>query len=140
MDKSFGIVPLIWRGDHWEALLVHHRAGHWGFPKGHAEGTEQPQITAERELQEETGLLVTHYLPFPPLHEQYTFERDGQPTDKQVTYYLAEVEGIVAPQLEEVGAAEWFTLDDAIARISFPEGQELCQNVVALLATYKRSS
>ena len=124
--------------DHWEALLVHHRAGHWGFPKGRPNGKEEAQIVAERELQEETGLLVTHYLPFPPLHEQYMFERDGQKVDKRVTYYLAEVEGIVTPQPEEVGAAEWFTLDDAVSRISFPEGQELCQNVVTLLGSYRK--
>jgi bis(5'-nucleosidyl)-tetraphosphatase len=138
VEESFGIIPLVWRGNHWEVLLVHHHAGHWAFPKGHPEGGEEPRQSAERELREETGLTVTYYLSFPPLHERYTYERDGQAIDKQVTYFLAEVEGVLTPQPEEVGAAEWFFLADADSRISFPEGQELCQKVVALLATYRK--
>lgn len=57
-EVSYGIVPLRYMEGGWQILLIRHHAGHWTFPKGHADRGESPQQTAERELREETGLAV----------------------------------------------------------------------------------
>ena len=38
-------------------LLIQHQAGHWAFPKGHANPGESPAETARREFAEETGYI-----------------------------------------------------------------------------------
>ena len=60
--------------------------GHWGFPKGHIEGTENEFEAAAREVFEETGLyivfcgtdrVVSHYSPKPGV-------------EKDAVYFLAD--------------------------------------------------
>ncbi|MBS0622236.1 MAG: NUDIX domain-containing protein [Verrucomicrobia bacterium] len=134
MEESFGIIPLVQRGQQWFVLSVLSRkSAYWGFPKGHAEEGEEGMAAAERELQEETGLRVLRYLPFGPLHENYTYEKEGKKIPKRVTYHLAEVEGALSLQVDEVASAEWYPLQQADAYISFPEGQELCRKAALLL-------
>src|SRR3989338_4000040 len=37
-------------------LLLHYEAGHWDFPKGNHEKNEKEEMTAAREIKEETGI------------------------------------------------------------------------------------
>lgn len=56
-DKSFGVIPVFKNdGGEYFFCLVKHRAGHWGFPKGHPDVDESEEETAKRELLEETGI------------------------------------------------------------------------------------
>ena len=74
-EYSYGIIPLKYNDslNGWEVLLVQHQGGYWAFPKGHANSGESHKETAERELQEETGLKVESYLLDEILKENYTF-------------------------------------------------------------------
>ena len=67
-EFSFGIVPLQCVNEQWQVLLVQHQAGHWAFPKGHAEIGEEPKQTAERELLEETGLVAKEWALLLTMH------------------------------------------------------------------------
>ncbi len=132
-ESSYGIVPLRWNDGHWQMLLIQHHAGHWAFPKGHADNGELPQQTAERELQEETGLVVERYLSPDPLTETYIFTFRGQRISKTVYYFLALVKGKVVIQEHEIKASQWLSLSDAHACITFKEGKRVCQEVTELL-------
>ena len=133
VDEAFGIVPLIKQLNEWQMLLVHHKKGHWGLPKGHAEGNEKPQQAAERELMEETNLEVKRYL-FPEIfQEKYQFEEKGQTVFKTVHYFVAEVDGLGEPQLDEVIALKWFSLQDAPLAPTFLESRQLIQKVIQSL-------
>ena len=70
-DSSFGIIPLRRFDDTWQAFIVQQTNTYWSFPKGHAERSETPQETAERELFEETGLVVKNYFPCQSLSATY---------------------------------------------------------------------
>jgi 8-oxo-dGTP pyrophosphatase MutT (NUDIX family) len=133
MEESFGIIPLQRQNNQWRTLLVLHRKGHWGFPKGGAQPGELPHIVAERELQEETGLHIVRFLPLPHLIDHYHFVREGQSIEKQVTYFLAEVEGILVPQESEIVSADWVDVAEAEDRMDFLEGKELCRKLVLML-------
>ncbi len=134
-EESFGIIPLVFRDNMWQVLCVNHVKGHWGFPKGHKDfPEEEDRVAAERELDEETGLKVVHYLPFGPLHEHYTY--DG--IDKRVTFFLAEVTGTLSVQPEEVISAIYLPLDQAEGQMTFPGAQELCHKTRLLLETLNR--
>lgn len=134
-ENSYGIVPLRLHKGHWQVLLVQHHAGHWAFPKGHADNGELPQETAERELQEETGLTVQSYLSPDPLIESYMFTSRGQHISKTVQYFIALVKGEVSIQEHEIKASQWLSVPDAYTSITFKEGKHICIQVSEFLKT-----
>lgn len=132
-EASYGIIPLYNDSGKWQVLLIQLHAGHWGFPKGHAERKEQPQESAARELQEETGLEVQRFLFEQPLIEAYHFFSRGKRIEKTVSYFLAEVHGELKLQTEEVKAAKWVALSEAIEHLTFPASKTICQRAEQLL-------
>jgi bis(5'-nucleosidyl)-tetraphosphatase len=134
-DSSFGIIPLAREeGRGWFTFLVCHRAGHWGFPKGHADAGEEALHAAKRELFEETGLQVAEFLETPPLKERYQFEMKGKRVDKRVTYFLAIAEGEVVLQWDELLDGRWIALSEAEGLLTYPEGKALCREVTQILS------
>ena len=129
MERSFGILPLKRSEQGWKTLLVKHQKGHWAFPKGHPDPHEAPLACAKRELKEETGLEVKNVLFDEPLEENYTFEREGETIQKRVTYFVAEVEGEVALQPEEIADFKWLSFEEAADVATFPE----CRSLISLL-------
>lgn len=134
-ENSYGIIPVRFQENAWQVLLVQHHAGHWGFPKGHAELNETPQQSAERELQEETKLTVQRYLSLEPFIENYIFNFHKQRISKNVQYFLALVQGEVAIQECEIQASRWLSLLEAHQVIFFKEGKRICQEVEEYLKT-----
>ncbi|MFT4554593.1 MAG: bis(5'-nucleosidyl)-tetraphosphatase [Chlamydiales bacterium] len=139
-EKSYGVIPLRREDEIWQVYLVCHNAGHWAFPKGHREGEESGQQTAERELNEETGLSIVRFLSSPPIKEQYFYTHDSQKIDKTVVYYLAEVEGHVNLQEEEICDGRWINLHEAQEQITFPEGRSICSQAMKTLLGNKTNS
>ena len=132
-EKCYGIIPLRLNAREWQVLLIRHQAGHWSFPKGHANPEESLQQTAERELFEETGLKVQNYLLSRPIQENYQFTFQGESIYKTVNYFLALVQGEVILQKEEIQESRWLTFSEAHDYMTFKEGKELCQEIHMLL-------
>lgn len=130
LETSFGILPLRRSPNGWEILLIRHQAGHWAFPKGHAEPDESGPQAAERELFEETQLTISRYFPTDPVIDRYTFQRSGQTVAKEVVYFLAEVSGSVHLQEKEVSDYRWARLKKAETHVTFPETQQVCRESV----------
>ncbi|MDX1683052.1 MAG: NUDIX domain-containing protein [Phycisphaeraceae bacterium] len=124
-ERSYGIIATREQNGQRQWLLVQHHAGHWAFPKGHAEKSETAEETARREFTEETGLTAGDVDP-DPIIERYTYQRDGQPIEKQVDYYLTEeVTGDARPQPEELAQLAWLDTDTARNRMTFDEGRKV---------------
>jgi 8-oxo-dGTP pyrophosphatase MutT (NUDIX family) len=130
----YGVIPLRQQNGQWEVLLIkHNRGSYWSFPKGHGEAGETSYQSASRELREETGLSVVRYLSDESVVEHYNFIAKGEQVHKTVTYYLAEVEGELVLQKEEIMDARWEPFSLAETFITFKEGKSLCRRAVALL-------
>jgi 8-oxo-dGTP pyrophosphatase MutT (NUDIX family) len=129
-DEAFGIVPILAKGDRNLFLLIQHRAGHWGFPKGHADPGETALEAACREFSEETGILEYQVLDEISFLEQYTFTRRGQRFEKTVLYFPALVQSEqVKFQQEEIQAYKWESYEGAIARLSFGGSKQVLSEV-----------
>ena len=127
-EESYGILPFRHEEGTWRVLLILHRHGnHWGFPKGKADAEEHPKESAMRELKEETGLNVASFLSQNPLEERYEFARRGARVSKIVHYFPAKVEGSLSLQTDEVRAAKWATLVEALEQLTFDETKKLCK-------------
>lgn len=128
-DESFGIVPIARRSDGDFFLLIQHKAGHWGFPKGHAESGEDAQEAACREFEEETG-IQTYNLLEAAFVEQYSFTKAGTSFQKTVTYFPAIVHSeIVNYQENEIKAYAWLPYAAALATLTFSQSQQILAQI-----------
>ncbi len=115
-----------YRGDEFQFLLVQHHAGHWAFPKGHAEDSESDVQAARRELMEETGIKNVILLEDVSLTETYFFRRAGQTVVKTVRYFLGPVrDDAVRIQAAEIKAYRWASGSEAAELITFSESKRL---------------
>lgn len=132
-EYSYGIVPLRKHGDEWKVLLIQHsHAKYWGFPKGHAEQGEAPKEAAIRELFEETNLQVVRFFSESSQEEHYQYTLRGQLINKTVHFFVAEVEGELRIQEEELSGAQWLSIHDAIHKLTFEIDKSVCQNAAVL--------
>ncbi|HBL00046.1 MAG TPA: NUDIX hydrolase [Microcoleaceae bacterium UBA10368] len=133
-DECFGIVPIFTNETDSLFLLIQHQAGHWGFPKGHANPGESAIETAKRELEEETGIRDCEVLEEPSFVEHYSFVKEGEPIEKTVTYFLAFVNSMeVQLQAEEIQNSAWICFEEAVKLITFDANRQVLREVKAYL-------
>src|SRR3990170_2753698 len=135
--RSAGGVVFRRAGDQVEVLVLQHEGGKWMLPKGTIETGETPEAVALREVREETGLSNVR-VAGDLGQERYSFFWRTEDTfyNKTVHYFLLEFLGgeEATPQREEgFVAAEWVTVDDALARIKYKETREIVKRAQGAL-------
>ena len=151
-DEAFGIVPILLSEADTLFLLIQHQAGHWAFPKGHADPGESALLTAKRELEEETGIRNYEVLEHPSFVEHYSFVQEGNPSfvkhysfakegeaiEKTVTYFVAFVKSReVVLQVEEVQNSAWSSFEEAVKLITFDGNRQILREVKVYLDARK---
>jgi bis(5'-nucleosidyl)-tetraphosphatase len=128
-DEAFGIIPILIGQEPHQYLLIQHHAGHWGFPKGHADPGESAFEAACREFIEETGIAAYTVLAEVSFSEEYMFSRQGQKFTKTVLYFPALVQSsIVKCQQEEIRAYAWADYETAIDLMTFGGGKQVLKD------------
>jgi 8-oxo-dGTP diphosphatase len=117
--------------------------GRWGFPKGNLEKGETPEVTALREIAEETGLPLGGLRivgQLPPV--KYAFRWDGVVVFKTVHHYLVELtkDAGFHPQPSEIEEAGWFGQAAARRRLSFKNSLETLDAAISAVVTVKVAS
>ncbi|MDM8219240.1 bis(5'-nucleosyl)-tetraphosphatase [Limosilactobacillus mucosae] len=116
-----------------EYLLLQstNKGNFWGFPKGHVEGNETLLETAQREIREETSLV----LPIDTSFSVYTEYDLPNGNRKHMTLYTAELpeDEDLHLQAEEIKNAGWFDYQDARQRLTYDNLKELLDQVNAHL-------
>ncbi len=137
-DESYGVIPIFRSGGQILFLLIQHNAGHWAFPKGHAEDGETDIEAARRELGEEAGIFDAVLNEERVFQECYTKTWRGDArrlVRKTVRYYMGEVDSTrVKVQEEEIQSFRWVTLDEARRMITYSESRKLLEEAARFLA------
>ena len=137
--KSFGIIPLFRDIKGYRILIIQNsKGGHWGLPKGTPEDNETPTQTANRELQEETGIEEKdiQIQKDPVFLEQYSFTQDEIVYDKTNTYCIGFVDTmIVGEDLDEISVAEWVSLEEAKEKLTHKEIIKVVEELETYLNT-----
>ena len=118
-EASFGIIPVIKKNDAIHYLLIKHHAGHWGFPKGHAEPGESARQSACREFEEETGINDYTILGSQSFEETYEIIKKGRDIVKTVTYFpaLCNQKNVII-QTEEIADYLWLNYQNCEKQIT----------------------
>ena len=115
-EKSCGAVIFRRINGVWNVLLIRHEKGnHVAFPKGHVELGETEAETAEREVREETGLVVRVDTDF-RAENTYMVRSD---TEKRVVYFIAVAgDQPLTAQRGEVSEVAWEPVKTAPERLT----------------------
>ncbi len=117
------------QGDDFEVALISVKGGkNWCLPKGIVDRGETPEITAVREVREESGLSGRIIDSLGDITYWYYIQGENAKCRKTVHFYLMEYESGNTSQHDfEVDGAEWFCIDAAIDRISFKGDKEILE-------------
>ena len=115
-----------------EYLLLDY-GSHWDFPKGHIEPGEDPQTTAARELQEETGIRDARIVPGFKESMRYFYRKAGEGMLKVVIFFLAETPTGEVTLSHEHSGYVWLPYEDALKRLTFKNARDLLAKAQAFL-------
>lgn len=100
------------------ALVGRTRERIWTLPKGTPNAGESREMTALREVREETGLDVRIIGEAGAI--EYSFTHKGRVVKKRVFHYLMiAIGGSVAAHDHEYDEARWFPLEEAIQSLTY---------------------
>lgn len=122
-EKSCGAVIFRKHQDLYQFVLVQQRHGlHFGFPKGHVETNESEQMTAKREVKEETGLDVEL---FEDMRVKITYS-PKKGVMKDVIYFLAHaISHELKPQEEEIIEVKWVDASEVLNHLTYQSDKNM---------------
>ena len=122
METSCGVILV----NYGTVLLLQYPQGHWDFPKGHVEDSdENHHSTARRELKEETGIDEISFLPEFAERSEYSYRHKGKKRTKKVHWYIAETERISVTLSHEHRGHMWLDWEQAKEQLSHEETRRI---------------
>lgn len=122
-EKSCGII--VFNDD--KVLIIKHKQGHYGFPKGHVENNETEFETAIREVKEETNIDVKIIEGF----RDYITYSPKENVIKDVIYFVGTALSYdLKNQEEEVSKCIFVTIEDALKLVTFDDEKNIFKKAI----------
>jgi 8-oxo-dGTP pyrophosphatase MutT (NUDIX family) len=118
------------------ALISVGEKARWQLPKGLIDPGEPEEVTARREVREETGLEGELIAPIDTVEYWYVATERGSRVryHKRVHFFLLQCTGgDLARHDREVNEARWFPLDEARDRLAFRSERDVVSKAAALI-------
>ena len=117
-------------------LIIRDSYDNWGFPKGHVEDGERPEVAAVREVSEETGLGKLNLGASIDTIDWY-FRFRGRLIHKVCHFYLmfTEVANTSPQRSEGITACRWEAYEDAAQLVSYANARDVLKRAHELVTT-----
>ena len=122
-------------------LIIRDSYDNWGFPKGHVEDGERPEVAAIREVSEETGLGDLNLGASIDTIDWY-FRFRGRLIHKVCHFYLmfTEVADTSPQRSEGITACRWESYEDAAQLVSYANARDVLKRAHELVITDAHAS
>jgi len=122
-----------------EIALVAVKGGNvWCLPKGLIDKGEVPEITALREVEEETGLKGRIIEKLGEITYWYYIKEENAKCRKTVHFFLLEYEGgDILRHDWEVDKASWFPFDEALKKASYKGEKEMIEKAKKIITKFQ---
>jgi len=135
-DGEFSAGGVVVRGEECVVIVPFKRSPQGervlGLPKGHPDGDETPEQTANREVREETGVVAEVVEPLGDV--AYSYQRKGQRVDKRVRFFLLRyVSGSTDDHDHEIEEARWMPLVEAAQALTYRGEREMAARALSRL-------
>lgn len=132
MKREFSAGGIVFKD---EKVLVtqHSQNKHWSFPKGLLDHPGQTmEQSALREVREEGGVAAE--IIGKVGSSKYIYTHEGEKIFKVVTFFLMKyVSGDISDHDFEVSDLGWFTPEEALEKLTFPQDRELLKKALNIL-------
>jgi bis(5'-nucleosidyl)-tetraphosphatase len=127
LEKSCGVILYRENEEGRQYLLLHYPSGHWDFPKGHVEEFDSSEEdTAQRELEEETGIKEVEFDSEYKESMYYEFNRGRKErVKKTVVYFLAKTKELDVTISHEHKNFNWKKYEPALEQLTFENARDL---------------
>ena len=116
------------------ALVAVKNRSVWCLPKGIIDKNENAEMTAVREVREETGLSGDIINEIGKIAYWYFRKDENARISKTVQFYLMRFrEGSTDNHDHEVDDAQWFTIEEAIDRLAYKGEKEILQKAKEMI-------
>ncbi len=141
-QTSSGGVIFRKRDGNFDIALVSLKKGKiWCLPKGIVDKGETPEMTAIREVKEETGLFGRIIEKVGNITYWYYIKRENSKCRKTVHFYLMEyLSGNTSQHDSEVEDASWFSFDVALKKITYKGDRTILEKAKAKLERKYRNN
>jgi 8-oxo-dGTP pyrophosphatase MutT (NUDIX family) len=125
-EKSCGAIVFRME-DKIKFLLLHYGAGHWEFPRGHAQKDEEETETALRELKEETGISKVKLIEGFRKEINFYFRKQNELIFKTAVFYLFETKQKHVKLSFEHTGYKWANIQTALKTLTFKDSKKVIE-------------
>jgi len=118
-------------------LLLHYESGHWDFPRGGIEKGETEEITARREIKEETGINDLEFIPGFKEKTFWFYKREGKTIYKEAIFLLAKTKTKEVKLSFEHKGYKWLNYHDAKEQLTFKNAKAILEKANRFLKKYE---
>jgi 8-oxo-dGTP pyrophosphatase MutT (NUDIX family) len=120
-----------------QVIMIKQVGGSWSLPKGHIDKGESPEITAIREIYEESGITDLTLVKYIGSYTRTAIRTDGTFDEKKIkkihVFLFRTMSNELRPQLSDSLEAKWTDKEEVYDLLTHPADKEYFKSILKVI-------